>query len=189
MSKSRYFATVCYPESGLSLEAIKECLDESHIPYAVSPLHDMDVNADGEIKKSHYHVLLMFDNTTTDTVAKEVFSKINGVGCELVRSKRGYFRYLCHKDNPEKFQYDESLITYGNGIDPDEFLSERDMDQYYLQIMEFIEKYDIYEYWVLLRLLSENEVALFRFACNHTLFCTKALWSRMKLAGYNEKKS
>lgn len=36
---------------------------------------------------------------------KELFDQIGGVGVETVNSLRGYARYLCHLDNPDKHQY------------------------------------------------------------------------------------
>ena len=34
---------------------------------------------------------------------------------------RGYFRYLTHKDNPEKYQYNEKDITIINDFDIDNY--------------------------------------------------------------------
>ena len=75
------------------------------MPSFISPLHDKDTNPTGEPKKPHYHVLIMYDSVKTSEQAKELFALIGGVGCEVVQSIRGYARYLCHLDNPEKFQY------------------------------------------------------------------------------------
>lgn len=114
-NRTRNYATVVYPESApahwLSI------LEESHVPACVSPLHDSDVNPDGEKKKEHYHVVIMFDSVKTPEQAKEVFDSIGGVGCEAVKSIRGYIRYLCHLDNPEKFHYDIDKVTSLNGAD------------------------------------------------------------------------
>ena len=43
-----------------------------------------------------------------------MFELIGGVGREAVNSARGYARYLCHLDNPEKAQYDpKDIIAFG----------------------------------------------------------------------------
>lgn len=111
-TRTRNFATVVYPES--APEDWKVILGESCIPCFISPLHDQDVNPGGEPKKEHYHVMLMFDSVKTPAQAEEVFQSIGGVGCEIVQSIRGYARYLCHLDNPEKHQYSpEDVTTYG----------------------------------------------------------------------------
>lgn len=101
--RARIYATVVYPES--APESWQEILSSFFVPCFVSPLHDRDLNPTGEPKKPHYHVLLTFDGMKTFDQAKEIFDSIGGVGCERVNSVRGYARYLCHLDNPEKFQY------------------------------------------------------------------------------------
>ena len=47
-----------YPES--APENWREILADLHIPVLISPLHDKDVTPDGEIKKAHYHVIIMY---------------------------------------------------------------------------------------------------------------------------------
>lgn len=61
--RTRNFATVVYPES--APENWQTILSESKIPLFISPLHDGDVNADGEKKKEHYHVMVMYDSVKT----------------------------------------------------------------------------------------------------------------------------
>lgn len=92
-------------------------LDEMHIPAFVSPIHDKDLNPTGEEKKAHYHVVIMFDGKKTMDQARDVFSQIGGVGCERVSTIRGYARYLCHLDNPEKTQYKIEDVTALSGAD------------------------------------------------------------------------
>lgn len=101
--RTRNFATVVYPESAPT--GWQDILIEQFVPAFISPLHNLDVNPTGEVKKEHYHVIIMFDNVKTNEQAKEIFDLIGGVGCERVQSIRGYARYLCHLDNPEKHQY------------------------------------------------------------------------------------
>lgn len=59
----------------------------------------------------------MFDSVKTDKQAKELFDKIGEVGLQRVNSTRGYARYLCHLDNPEKAQYDQSDAIQLGGAD------------------------------------------------------------------------
>lgn len=101
--RTRNFATVVYPDS--APDNWQEILSEQFVPAFISPLHDKDINPTGEAKKPHWHVMLMFDGVKTTEQALEIFNKIGGVGCEVVQSQRGYARYLCHMDNPEKAQY------------------------------------------------------------------------------------
>lgn len=114
--RTRNFATVVYPESAPA--NWKELLDELHVAVLISPLHDKDTNPDGEPKKAHYHVLMMFESPKDfDTQVKPIFDSIGAVGREFVNSARGYARYLCHLDNPEKTQYDPSEVHSMGGAD------------------------------------------------------------------------
>lgn len=113
--RTRNFATVVYPES--ASENWQDILASQFIPAFISPLHDKDINPTGEPKKAHYHVLIMFDSVKTTEQAESIFKLIGGVGCEKVNSIRGYSRYLCHLDNPEKAQYDESSVRSLGGAD------------------------------------------------------------------------
>lgn len=101
--RTRNYATVVYPES--APENWQEILSDLKVPAFISPLHDKDLNPTGEHKKQHYHVMLVFEGVKTPDQAKAIFDQIKGVGCEAVQSLRGYARYLCHLDNPEKAQY------------------------------------------------------------------------------------
>lgn len=111
----RNFATVVYPDS--APEQWEDALSDFHIPAFISPLHDKDVNPTGEEKKAHYHVMLMFDGVKTTEQAREIFSFIGGVGCEVVNNVRGYARYLCHLDNPDKAQYSTEDVRALSGGD------------------------------------------------------------------------
>jgi len=113
--RTRNFATVVYPDS--APDNWQEILSEQFVPAFISPLHDKDLDPDGNIKKPHWHVFIMFDGVKTVEQAKELFAKISGVGMEIVQSARGYARYLCHMDNPEKFQYSANDVRCFCGAD------------------------------------------------------------------------
>lgn len=113
--RTRNFATIIYPDS--SPDNWQELLSDMFIPAFISPLHDRDINPTGEPKKPHYHVIIMFDSVKTVEQAREVFELIGGVGCEKVNSIRGYSRYLCHLDNPDKVQYNQSDVRSLCGAD------------------------------------------------------------------------
>lgn len=70
-------------------------------------LHDRDENPDGTMKKPHYHVMIMFENPRSVNSIINIATMCGGNKyLQQVISRRGYARYLCHLDNPEKFQYD-----------------------------------------------------------------------------------
>lgn len=148
IGRTRNYATVVYPES--AKENWKEILEQEFIPAFISPLHNKDKNANGEDKKEHYHVIIMFDSVKTESQAKEVFEKIGGVGCEKVNSIRGYARYLCHLDNPEKAQYNTSEVQSLCGAD---FLETINLitDKYKVidEMIDFCEKYNVVSFYAL----------------------------------------
>lgn len=113
--RTRNYATVVYPES--APENWLSIISESKIPVFISPLHDCDKNPTGEDKKAHYHVMAMYEGVKSSDQAKAFFTSFGGVGCEVVNSVRGYARYLCHLDNPEKAQYSVNDIKSFGGAD------------------------------------------------------------------------
>lgn len=114
--RTRNFATVVYPDS--APPNWLDILDELHVSCLISPIHDKDIDPDGNIKKSHYHVLICFDGVKDfESQVKPIFDSIGGVGRETVNSIRGYARYLCHLDNPDKFQYNPEEVKQLGGAD------------------------------------------------------------------------
>lgn len=163
--RTRNFATVVYPES--APENWLEILGELKVAAFVSPLHDRDVNPDGELKKEHYHVLLMFDGVKTVDQALEIFALFGGVGREQVLSARGYARYLCHLDNPEKAQYPienvrcfggaDYIATIGLAIDKYKAIGE---------MIDYCEEYDVISYSELLNICRQEHFDWFRILCD-----------------------
>ena len=155
----RSWATVVYPESANS--DWFNILGEQCVPCFVSPLHDCDCNADGEVKKAHYHVLFTFDG-------KKSSLQIGGVGLEAVNSTRAYARYLCHLDNPEKHQYKvEDVVQFGGadyisliGVSADKYLAIK-------QMMKFCRDSGCLSYSQLLEYASEFEIGWFRILCDN----------------------
>lgn len=119
--KSRAWNAILYPDS--LPDRWQEILDETHLQWCMSPLHDKDINADGEPKKPHYHVTVVWDGPTTYKAAKELFHEtLNGAVPQPCFSLRGSVRYMAHLDNPEKYQYSINDIVGHGGIDLDELL-------------------------------------------------------------------
>ena len=168
-NRTRNYATVVYPES--CPDHWLTILEEHHVPCCVSPLHDKDVNADGEIKKAHYHVVIMFDSVKTPEQAKEVFDTIGGVGCEVVKSIRGYIRYLCHLDNPEKHHYDIIDVVSMNGADFVELCS-LPSDRYsgIAEMMQYIRDNHITSFARFMDYCSSNNTDWFRLLCDNCAY-------------------
>lgn len=176
--RTRNYATIVYPES--APRNWQEILAEAKIPAFVSPLHDRDLNPNGEAKKPHFHVILMFEGVKTSEQAKEVFDTIGGVGLEVVQSIRGYARYLCHLDNPEKHQYPEADVRQLGGAD---YLSVIGLvtDKYkaIAEMIDFCVGNDLTEYCDLLEYARLERFDWFRVLCdNGTVVVKEHLRSR-----------
>lgn len=126
-SRTRIFGCVVYPDS--APDDWLSIISDEHVPVFVSPLHNQDINPDGEIKKAHYHVMVMYEGVKTEDQFIEFRDRFGGVGTEIIASKRGYARYLCHLDNPEKFRYNIDDVLEFAGADYKDSIS-RDSDKY-----------------------------------------------------------
>lgn len=114
---TRYLSwtAVVYPDS--APENWRDIIDDTHIEWVESPLHDKDINPDGSIKKPHWHILLMFPSVQTERQVKELLKPINCTIPINCKSARGLVRYMAHIDNPEKAQYSISEIRGHGGAD------------------------------------------------------------------------
>jgi hypothetical protein len=113
--RSRVWACIVYPDS--APENWRDMLDDAHIPYAISPLHDRDENADKSPKKPHWHVLFVCEGKKSQEQMDELSHSVNGTICQRVQSAKGMARYLIHQDNPEKAQYSKNDIECHGGLD------------------------------------------------------------------------
>ena len=164
-ARKRNFATVIYPES--APEDWRTILAGYFVPAFISPLHDKDVNATGEPKKPHHHVMVMFEGKKSEEQVRSLFESIGGVGLEKVESLRGYARYLCHLDNPEKAQYNPSDVVSLNGSDysytigivADKYKAVREM-------IAFCKANQIVSYAELLEYASVEQDTWFRILCD-----------------------
>ena len=108
MIKKRNWGAVVYPES--APEDWKEILKLKGLTLAVSPLHNNDINPDGTPKKPHYHIIICFPGPTTDTTVNQIMKELNQPIAIPLESVKGYYRYFTHKDNPDKYQYNDKEI-------------------------------------------------------------------------------
>lgn len=164
--RTRNFATVVYPES--APENWQEILAQEFIPAFISPLHNQDINPGGEPKKEHYHVILTFDSVKTVEQAREVFDRIGGVGCEVVKSIRGYCRYLCHLDNPDKAQYNVDEVRSLCGADYNHIIGLA-CDKYKAirEMIQYCKDNKVYSYAELFEYCMEERSDWFRVLCDN----------------------
>jgi hypothetical protein len=172
-NRTRNYATVVYPES--APDNWLDILRDLKVSALVSPLHDKDVNPDsGEIKKAHYHVQFLFDGPKTEKQARDIAEQIGGVGIEILNSVRGMARYLCHMDNPEKYQYNpDDVITIGSA-DYNELIS-LPSDKYRIikEILAWCDENEVFYYSDLLRYSMENRSDWFRCLCDNGTYPVK----------------
>lgn len=158
----RNFCTEFYPDS--MPENLFEKLADLLIPCFVSPLHNKDINADGEPKKPHYHVELMYSSLKTVDQVKADLDTIGGyVGCFPVKDVRSYSRYLCHLDNPEKAQYNTCDVKMFGGADYFQKISSTaDKYQAIREMCQYIEANDILSFRELYLYCQDNRDDWFR---------------------------
>ena len=169
--KSKYFCAVLYPSSTTyDADKVIKALAEEHLTFAVSPIHDRDVDEDGSLKKSHYHLLLAYSSATT---LNNICGWFNACGMpesdlhsvRVCASGVGYYRYLTHKDNPEKAQYDDNDIRVFN--DSDELFkrfskTSSDKIDDLVRIFQIVDELDTISFHCLLQYLMLNERDLFK---------------------------
>lgn len=171
VTKKRNWAFLIYPDS--MPDNWKEIFNLSGLQIAVSPLHDKDLNPDEEEKKPHYHVIVVYGNTTTYNNVLQFTKQLNGTIPKALESVRGYYRYLTHKDNPEKYQYDEKDIQTFGGFDILEFveLTKTQVNKIISELTYIIRDNDIFEYSDLIFYCLDNQLNdYFAVASNHTLY-------------------
>lgn len=178
--KKRNWAFVVYPES--APEDWIEQLQQRGVVGAISPLHDRDLNATGEPKKAHWHVIVTYEGPTAQSVVERLTERLNAPKPIPLEQVRGYYRYLTHKDNPEKAQYDEKDIQTLNGFDIRDFveMTKSEVNAKIRIIQKMIRELDFLEYADLLDYLQdEDELAdEYDVAINHTILLNTYIKSR-----------
>ena len=125
----------------------RDILDEEHIQWIESPLHDQDKNADGTPKKAHIHILTMFEGKKSFEQMKQLTDRLNAPIPQKCSSAKGLVRYMAHLDNPEKVQYKTSDIIGHGGVDVAEYLKPTSSSRYQLigEMMDFVKEHNIIE--------------------------------------------
>lgn len=151
-SKIRNFALILYPES--CENDWKSKISESGIPY-YWVYHDKDT------KKPHYHVLFCALNAISERTASRIAITLGAANdvFQPVVSRIGYLRYLIHRDNPDKYQYDVVDVHTGCGASYDEatILSESEAKNNVYSTMR-----DMIDY------IDSNDVELY---CDFARYC------------------
>lgn len=177
--KKRNWAFVLYPESAPA--DWKEMLSKTGLQCAVSPLHDMDLDPTGEPKKPHYHIIACYSGPTSYNVVKGLTDSLNAPIPQALEQVRGYYRYLTHKDNPEKHQYSDSDIQTINGFSILDFveLTKSEVLSIKKELQTLIRSADILEYSDFMDLLQDSSMdQQYDVASSNTYFFEKYISSR-----------
>lgn len=161
--RSREWVFILYPES--APENWKKILKELKIVYVISPLHNKDVNEEGELKKEHYHILLSFNSVKSFSQIQDITDRLNQPKPQICHNKTAQIRYFIHLDDPDKYQYDRKDIeTYGQ-IDLDTYFKFTVDEE--LQIVDDILDYcdinNIEEFFQLVDFVRKNNRDWFRY--------------------------
>lgn len=145
-NRTRNWTVFQYDDS--APENWRDLLDEKHIEWIESPLHDQDLNADGTKKKPHRHLLLMFGGVKSYEQVLEFIEFLNCPIPQRCHNAKALVRYMAHLDNPEKAQYKTSDIKGHGGVDIAEMLRPSSSERYALirEMGSFIKDHGITEF-------------------------------------------
>lgn len=167
-SRKRCFNLILYPDSiDYDCSSLLKSISSSGDSFAYilhdrdSYLHDVFDSDSGELlyssgshKKNHVHVVLYYkDARTISSISKQYDIPENMI--EIVKSVKGIYRYLVHKDDPEKFQYDISDVV--TNISLDKYLKDnKDEVKQLLDLVNFLESEDVVNPFQLLHYVCDN---------------------------------
>lgn len=105
--RSRKYIAVLYPQED---ETHKEALKRIQQGYCLymANYHDMDIDSEGNKEKTHLQLVLSFENARYLTAVANALG-IQPYYLEVCDNYYGSLRYLIHLDNPEKYQYLDTL--------------------------------------------------------------------------------
>lgn len=169
--RTRNWTFVIYPES--AVKDWKEKIQKLYAQTLISPLHNKDINPDGELKKAHYHILLMFDSVKSYNQILEITESLNATIPQICHSAKGLARYMAHMDNPDKAQYEIKDIISLNGADLTELLKPSSQDRYTMikEMLQFISNNQIMEFEdILVYAMNEKFDTWFPLLCDNSAY-------------------
>ena len=107
-SRCHNWSTVLYPES--AKENWREILDEMHLKWVESPLHDKDINPDGEPKKAHIHIGLFFAGKKSYEQILEICEKIGAVVPQRIQNSKGFVHTIFYQQKINLYEYALFLV-------------------------------------------------------------------------------
>lgn len=173
--RARVWTMIVYPDS--APKDWRDILDEYHVPWVESPLHDKDKNPDGSEKKPHWHLVLFFEGKKSFSQVSEISKALNAPIPQKVPSPKGMVRYLVHLDNPEKYQYDRGDIKCHQGAEVESYFEEsfNSRLETLAEIIEFIRDSQIENFMDFLSYcIDNNEKQWLNIAVNYNTLAIQA---------------
>lgn len=127
-ARTRNWTFIVYPES--APENWRQILDDLHLEWVESPLHNLDLNATGEKKKDHFHILILFNGNKTYQQVIEMIQPLNATIPQQCHNAKSLVRYMAHLDNPEKYQYSPGDIISHGGVEIADLLKPTASEKY-----------------------------------------------------------
>lgn len=170
---SKRWLFVFYPDS--APENWREVISEWMCEVLVSPLHDKDVNPDGEVKKPHWHGIIKFERAKTATEAMELIGELNGPNPKIPSgSTRSCVRYLTHEDNPEKHQYARKDVeAFGGWTWAEACAGDAEKASLVAEMMDWCDDTGCMSFASLLRYARANEPDWFLSLCTSSTYVMK----------------
>ena len=163
--RARNFWFVFYPES--APQNWREIIESWHCEAYVSPLHNRDLNGDNTFKKEHLHVVVSFGGKKSLSQIQKMSDDLSGVKLQskinIVKDKRVAIRYLIHRDNPEKAQYEiGEILEFGNADCLQFFLEDKDEDRTIAEMMNWCRVNECFSFAQFANFCAENKIEWFR---------------------------
>lgn len=116
---------------------LKFCQDMSGTATVFAINHDKDTNDNGELVEVHTHVYLEYETPRKITTIANLLEVENNF-VEIVKSKKAFMRYLTHKDDLDKFQYDDDYVYTNSAVPYSDvvlggLMSDKEIAQYIIE--------------------------------------------------------
>ena len=170
VSKTRNWTTVLYPES--CAPDWPEILEHWKIRALASPVHDKDKTKDGELKKPHVHLMLLFPGSKTRDCVQRMIEPLKAVGLEPIHDVARLARYLTHMDDPEKAQYDPKCVKAFGGVDYEALVKkgaareDKEDLEIMCEIMDWCDENVCFSFAKLMRYARKENQSWFKVLCS-----------------------
>lgn len=112
--QSKVYSIVFYDDTDIQTRLFDLILSKQMVAFAYIK-HDKDVDDNGEIKKTHYHLYIEFAKRISDQFIRNYFNTEIVTKCY---NKNYYISYFIHLYDKDKYQYDrENIVAYNINID------------------------------------------------------------------------